>query len=45
MQSSELLESIGASKNDMERSDAGARIIEGCEQLVKTTASKAIRKK
>ena len=37
--------SIGTTKNDMERDTAGARIIEGWEQLVKTTASKGIGKK
>ena len=42
VQFSELLESIGTTKNDMERDDAGGRIIEGWEQLVKTTASKVI---
>ena len=36
---SELLENIGTTKNDIGRDNAGARIIEGWEQLVKTTAS------
>ena len=45
-QFSELLERIGKTRNDIERDDAGARIIiEGWEQLVKTTASKVIGKK
>ena len=44
-QFSELLERIGTARNDRERDDAGAGIIEGWEQLVKTTASKVIRKK
>ena len=42
---SELLERIGTTENDVERDSAGARIIEGWEQLVKTTASKVIGKK
>ena len=41
----ELLESKGTTKNDMERDSAGARIIEGWEQLVKTTASSVTGKK
>ena len=41
----ELLESKGTTKNDMERDNAGARIIEGWEQLVKTTASSVTGKK
>ena len=44
-QCSELSERTGTTKNDIERDDAGARIIEGWEQLVKTTASKVIEKK
>ena len=44
-QFSELLESVGTTKNDMERDSAGARIIEGLEQLVKTTACKVMGKK
>ena len=40
VQFSELLENIGTTKNDIERDSAGARILEGWEQLVKTTASK-----
>ena len=40
-----MLESIGTTKNNLERDSAGARIIEGWEQLVKTTASKVIGKK
>ena len=42
---SELLENIGTTKNDIGRDNAGARIIEGWEQLVKTTASRVIGKK
>ena len=42
---SELLESIGTTNNDVEKDSAGARAIEGWEQLVKTTASKVIGKK
>ena len=38
VQFSELLENIGTTKNDMERDNARARIIEGWEQMVKTTA-------
>ena len=44
-QCSELLESISATNNEKERGNAGARIIEGWEQLVKTTASILIGKK
>ena len=44
-QFSELLEIIGTTSNDIERDDAGARIIEGWEKLVNTTASKVIGKK
>ena len=36
---------MGTTRNDIERDGAGARIIEGWEQLVKTTASKVIGKK
>ena len=39
------MENIGTTKYDIERDNAGARIIEGWEQLVKTTASKVIGKK
>ena len=45
VQFSEMLENIGITKNDMERDNAGARIIEGREQLVKTAASKVVGKK
>ena len=38
------MEIIGTTRNDIERDDAGARIIEGWEQLVKTTARKVIGK-
>ena len=41
-QFSELLERLGTTRNGIERGNAGARIIEGWEQLVKTTASKTI---
>ena len=41
---SELLESIGATENDTERDNAGDRIIEGWEQLLKNTANKVIGK-
>ena len=41
-QLSELLESVGTTKNDTERDSAGARITEGWEQLVKTTATKVV---
>ena len=44
VQFSVLLESIGTTKNDKERDSAGARIIEGWEQLVKTTARRVIGK-
>ena len=39
----ELLLSMGTTKNDIERDNAGARIVEGWEQLVKTTARKVNR--
>ena len=41
---SELLEIIiiGTTRNDIERDDAGARMIEGWEELADTTASKVI---
>ena len=39
------MENLGKTKNDIERDNAGARIIEGWEQLVKTTASRVIGKK
>ena len=42
---SELLEIIGTTRNDIERDAAGARAIEGWEQLAKTTASKVVGKK
>ena len=42
---SELLEIIGTTRNDIESDDVGDRIIEGWEQLVKTTASKVYGKK
>ena len=45
VQFSKLLESMGTTKNDMKRDSAGARIMEGWQQLVKTTASKVIGKK
>ena len=45
VQFSEPLESMGTTKDDMERDNAGARIIEIWEQLVKTAASKVIGKK
>ena len=35
---------VGITKSDIERDNAEARIIEGWEQLVKTTASKVIGK-
>ena len=38
----DLLENISTTKNDIERDNAGARIIEGWEQLVKTTTSEVI---
>ena len=38
------MEIIGTTRNAIERDDAGARIIEGWEQLVRTTASKIIGK-
>ena len=41
---SELLASIGTTKKG-ERDDAGARIVEGLEQLVKATASEVIGEK
>lgn len=40
----ELLEIIGAINNDIKRGNAGARIVEGWEQLVKITASKVTGK-
>ena len=42
---SELLERGGTVGTEMERNRAGAKIIEGWEQLVKDTACKAIGKK
>ena len=39
-----MLENIGTTKNDIERDSAGARISEGWEQLVKTTARKVTGK-
>ena len=42
---SELLESICTTKNDKKIDSAGVRIIDGWEQLVKSTASKALGKK
>ena len=39
------MENLGKRKNDIERDNAGARIIEGWEQMVKTTASEVIQKK
>ena len=42
---SELVKSVGTVDTEMERDRAGAKIIEGWEQLVKTTASKVIGKK
>ena len=42
---SELLENIGTTKNDIGRDNAGARIIEGWEQLAETTSSSVIGKK
>ena len=39
VQLSELSENIGTTKKAIERDNAGARIIERWEQLVKTTAS------
>ena len=44
-QLSELLEIIGTTTNVIERDNVGARIIEGWEQLVKTTSTEAIGKK
>ena len=41
-QLSELLERLGTTRNDIERDDAGARMIEGWEELAETTASKVI---
>ena len=40
-QFSKLLERKGTTRNDIERDDAGLRIIGGWEQLVKTTASES----
>ena len=37
---SELLEIIGTTRNAIERDNAGARILQRGEQLVKTTATK-----
>ena len=42
---SELLEQVGTVGTEMERNPAGAKIIEGWEQLVKDTACKVIGKK
>ena len=42
---SELVKSVGTVDTEMERDRAGAKIIKGWEQLVKTTASKVIGKK
>ena len=42
---SELLEEVGTVGTEMERNRAGAKIIEGWEQLVKDTACKVIGKK
>ena len=39
-----MLKSVGTVDTEMERDRAGAKIIEEWEQLVKTTASKAIGK-
>ena len=39
-----IRDSIRTAKNDVEGDNAGARIIEGWEQLVKTTACKVIEK-
>ena len=44
-QFSELLESIGTTKNDTKRDSAGAKFMEGWEQVVKTTASRVIGEK
>ena len=41
---SELLEKVGTVGTEMERNRAGAKIIEGWEQLVKDTACKVIGK-
>ena len=45
VKSSELLERVGTIGTEMERIRAGAKIIEGWEQLVKDTACKVIGKK
>ena len=42
---SELLEQVGAVGTEVERNRAGAKIIEGWEQLVKDTACKVMGKK
>ena len=42
---SELLEEVGTVGTEMERNRAGAKVIEGWEQLVKDTACKVIGKK
>ena len=42
---SELLERVGVRGTEMERNRAGAKIMEGWEQLVKDTACKVIGKK
>ena len=40
---SELLEIIGTAKNEIERENAEAGLIEGREQLVKTTACEVLK--
>ena len=42
---SKLLKNVGPVDTEMERDRAGAKIIEGWEQLVKNTASKVVGKK
>ena len=45
VQFTKLLENIRTAKNDVEGDNAGARIIEGWEQLAETTSSSVIGKK
>ena len=42
---SKLLKNVGPVDTEMGRDRAGAKIIEGCEQLIKNTASKVVGKK
>ena len=42
---SELVKRVGLVDTEMERDRAGAKIIQGCEQLVKTTTSKVVGNK